>query len=170
MADSHATNSLWLGLGWVDWSLLVVLMLSVLIGLWRGLVFELLSLAAWVLAWIAATWWGPAVSAWLPVPESAGVLRLAAGYVACFVAVLLLGAVLARLVRLLVSATPLRWIDRLLGGAFGAARGLLLLLAVATLVAWTPLGTSPSWTGSFAAQAMQQVTSAWQALRPAAAA
>ena len=41
-------------LGWVDWALLAVLALSIAVGLWRGLVFEVLSLVGWVGAYIAA--------------------------------------------------------------------------------------------------------------------
>ena len=42
------------GLGWVDGVLLAVLVVSLLVGLWRGLVFELMSLLGWVVAYVAA--------------------------------------------------------------------------------------------------------------------
>lgn len=41
-------------IGWVDWALLAVLLASVIVGLVRGLVFEVLSLLGWVAAYIAA--------------------------------------------------------------------------------------------------------------------
>ena len=41
-------------LGWVDLAMLAVLALSVVVGIVRGFVFELLSLAGWIAAWIAA--------------------------------------------------------------------------------------------------------------------
>ena len=47
------------GWGWVDITLAVVLLASVLIGLVRGLVFEVLSLAGWVVAYVAAQWLAP---------------------------------------------------------------------------------------------------------------
>ena len=40
----------------IDWTFLAVLLVSMLIGAWRGLVYELLSLAAWVVAFFAAQW------------------------------------------------------------------------------------------------------------------
>lgn len=40
----------------LDWGLLAVLALSMLLGAWRGLVFEVLSLAGWVLAFVVARW------------------------------------------------------------------------------------------------------------------
>ena len=39
---------------WVDGMLLAVLVVSVVVGLWRGLVFELMSLVGWVAAYVAA--------------------------------------------------------------------------------------------------------------------
>ena len=38
----------------LDWALLAVLATSVLVGLWRGLVYELLSLAGWLVVWFVA--------------------------------------------------------------------------------------------------------------------
>ena len=51
----------------VDWTLLAVLALSVVVGLWRGFVFECLSLAGWVVAWFAAQWGAPHLAVKLPV-------------------------------------------------------------------------------------------------------
>ena len=43
-------------LGWIDWTLLAVLAVSMVIGLMRGFVFEVMSLAGWLVAWFAAQW------------------------------------------------------------------------------------------------------------------
>ncbi|HEV7777785.1 MAG TPA: CvpA family protein, partial [Luteibacter sp.] len=48
-------------MNWVDYTILAVLGISVLIGLFRGLISEVLSLLIWVAAfWIARTF-GPVV-------------------------------------------------------------------------------------------------------------
>ena len=58
----------WLSaLGWVDATLLGVLLLSLLVGVVRGFVFECLSLAGWVVAWFAAQWVSPQLAPHLPV-------------------------------------------------------------------------------------------------------
>ena len=132
----------------LDWALLAVLALSVLVGLWRGLVFELMSLAGWVLAWMVARTWAADVAVWLPVGAADSVLRLGAAYALSFMLTLLLCAVLARLVRGLIAATPLSGIDRLLGAGFGLARGLMVLLVAATLLMWTPAPKSAWWQAS----------------------
>ena len=46
-------------LGWVDIALLAVFGLSVLVGLWRGFVFEIVSLLGWLVAFIIANAAGP---------------------------------------------------------------------------------------------------------------
>jgi len=135
-------------LGWVDWTLLAILAVSVVVGLWRGLVFELMSLVGWIVAYVLAQAYSPLVAAKLQVGEPGSALNQGAGFAATFIAVLLVWALLARVVRMLVRATPLTVLDRLLGAAFGALRGVLLLLAVATVVAFLPAAKSPDWTAS----------------------
>ncbi|MBN8487871.1 MAG: CvpA family protein, partial [Burkholderiales bacterium] len=122
MGPQHSTaTAVWLGLGWIDWILAVLMLVSVLVGLWRGLVYELLSLAAWLMAWLVALNWGPELATRLPLTDAGAAPRVALGYAAAFLGTLILGALLARLLRMLVAATPLRWIDRLLGAVFGIA-------------------------------------------------
>jgi membrane protein required for colicin V production len=154
------------GLGalvWVDWALLAVLLLSVLLGLVRGLVFELLALAGWVVAWFAAVWLAPLAAAWLPAGSASPGVRHAASFAACFLFVLIAWALLARLVRSLVQATPLSLIDRVLGAVFGLLRGGLLLLVLAAVLALTPAAQSADWRRSMGAAWLQ---AAKQALKP----
>ncbi len=135
-------------LGWVDWTLLAVLAVSVLVGLWRGLVFELMSLVGWVVAYVAAQLFSAEVAVHLPIGEPGSALNLSAGFALTFLGVLIAWSLLARLVRLLVHATPLTLVDRSLGAAFGLARGGVLLLVLATLVAFTPAARSQPWQDS----------------------
>jgi membrane protein required for colicin V production len=135
----------WPALAWVDWTLLAVLAASVAIGLWRGLVFEVLSLLGWIAAYIAAQWFAPSVASWLPVGTPGGALNQGAAFAAAFVGALVVWALLARALRTLIHATPLQAIDRVLGAGFGLLRGAVLLLAVATVVSLTPAARSPAW-------------------------
>lgn len=131
--------------GWVDWALLAVLALSVAVGLWRGLVFEVLSLLGWVAAYIAAQVFAPAVAPMLPVGTVGSGLNHAAAFAVTFVVALIAWALAARLLRLVIHATPLQVVDRVLGGGFGLLRGAVLLLAVATIVLLTPAQRAPAW-------------------------
>lgn len=147
----------------IDWLLLGILSVSVVVGLWRGLVFELLSLLGWVVAYVAAQWLAGEVASHLPVGAPGSGVNHAAGFVITFVAVLIAWGLAARLVRMLVSASPLSGLDRLLGGVFGLLRGLLVLLAITTAVAITPAQRSPQWQASKGAA---WCTSLLQTLKP----
>jgi membrane protein required for colicin V production len=132
-------------IGWVDWALLAVLAISLAVGVWRGLVFEVLSLLGWVAAYIAAQVFAPTVAAWLAVGTPGSALNQGVAFAATFVAALIVWALASRLLRALIHATPLAVIDRLLGAVFGLLRGVVLLLAVTTVVALTPAMRSSAW-------------------------
>ena len=150
-------------LHWIDWTLLAVLLLSVGIGLMRGLVFEVLSLAGWLVAWFAAQWAVPQLAPHLPIGAPGSSLNLAASFALAFFAVLIVWALLARLVRMLIHATPLSVPDRLLGAVFGLLRGAVLLLAVATVVELSPAAQSNAWRS---AQGARWLDAALQTLKP----
>jgi len=138
-------------LGWVDIALLSVFGLSVLIGLWRGVVFEILSLLGWVVAFIAANTLGPLLAVYIPLGEVGSPLRLWGAYILIFVLVLVTCTLLARMLRALVSATPLSLVDHLLGGVFGAVRGALILVVAGVLVSLSPYASAPAWKSSHGA-------------------
>ena len=138
-------------LGWVDWTLLALLAVSVLVGLWRGLVFELMALVGWVVAYVVAQVYAAQVAAHVPIGTPASALNAGAGFALTFFGTLIAWSLLARLVQMLVRATPLTLIDRTLGAAFGLVRGGLLLLVLATLIAFTPAVRSQPWQDSHGA-------------------
>jgi membrane protein required for colicin V production len=132
-------------IGWVDVAMLAILGLSMLIGAWRGLVFEVLSLAGWFVAYFAAQAYAPLLAPHLPVGAAGSALQHATAFACAFILALLVWSLAARLVRLLVRATPLKPVDRLFGAAFGIVRGVLALLILGTLIGYTPLAQSPPW-------------------------
>ncbi len=150
-------------LSWTDWTLLAVLAASVLIGLLRGFVFECLSLAGWIVAWFAAQWAAPQLAPSLPVGAPGSALNLAAALSLCFIAALVVWGLAAKLIRMLIHATPLSVPDRLMGAAFGVLRGVVLLLAVSSVLALTPAAQSTAWRGS---QGARWLGSSLQALKP----
>ena len=139
-----------LQLGWVDIALLAVFGLSVLVGLWRGFVFEIVSLLGWLVAFVIANSAGPFLADFVPVASSPEV-KLWIAYIVVFVVILITCTLLARMLRALVAATPLSFVDHLLGGVFGAARGVLVCVVVATLVMLSPYATSTTWKKSHGA-------------------
>jgi membrane protein required for colicin V production len=129
-----------------DWALLGVLFASMVVGLWRGLVYEVLSLAGWVAAFFLAQWLATDVVAWVPfVQNAAPSVQYAVGYVLVFVGSLFVFALLSWLIKKLIESVGLRPVDRVLGGAFGLARGVVLLLALTVVLQLTGLSQSDWW-------------------------
>lgn len=129
----------------VDWIFLAVLAGSLLLGAWRGLVYELVSVLGWIAAFVLAQWWAPEVATRLPLSGVTEPVRYAAAFVLVFVAAAFAGGLLAWLTRKLVQAIGLRPVDRTLGAAFGLVRGVVLLLAAAVVMDLTPLKSSEAW-------------------------
>ncbi|MCX7179690.1 MAG: CvpA family protein [Proteobacteria bacterium] len=134
-----------MGFAAFDCAVVAALVLSCLLGLWRGMVSEVLALLAWVAAFFAArTWSGPAadaLSAWLRDPA----LRQMLGFVAVFVATLLVFAVVRFLLSRLLRAVGLGLVDRFLGMIFGLLRGLLIVLAAVMIGGMTELPRQAWW-------------------------
>jgi len=138
-------------IGWVDAVMLGVIVVSALLGAMRGLTLEVLSLAGWVVAWFAGLWLGPPLAPHLPIGDVGSTLNGIAAFACAFLLVLVLWGLAARMVSALVGRTLLRPFDRGLGAVFGVLRGLVVLLAIATLFTFTPLGTAQGWRDSVGA-------------------
>lgn len=129
----------------VDWILLGVLLFSMALGAWRGLVYEVLSVLGWVVSFFAAQWFAPQVAARLPLQSASEPVRYAAAFVLVFIAAVFAAGLLAFLLKKLVDAIGLRPVDRTLGAAFGLLRGLILLLAATVVMDMTALKSSDWW-------------------------
>jgi membrane protein required for colicin V production len=129
-----------------DWILLGVLFASMVVGLWRGLVYEVLSLAGWVAAFVVAQWLAADVVGWLSFVQAAPAsVQYAVAFAAVFVATVFAAGLLSWLIKKLVETVGLRPVDRTLGGVFGLARGVVLLLALTVVVQLTGLSRDAWW-------------------------
>lgn len=129
----------------LDWILIAVLAASMVLGAVRGLVYEVLSLAGWVAAFVAAQWLAPRAAALLPMGQASEVLRYVAGFAVVFVGVVFGCALLSWLVRKAIEAVGLRPVDRILGAAFGLLRGAVIVLAATVVALMTPLQDTVAW-------------------------
>lgn len=128
-----------------DYIVIAVLALSVLMGLWRGFVGEVLALICWVLAFWAAWTLGPVLAEHFSASISTPSVRVLLGYSLCFAAVLVLGAIVAFVMRKLIAGSGLSGSDRLLGMVFGLVRGAALVTLLVFLVGFTPFSQDPWW-------------------------
>ncbi len=139
-------------MSWPDYAILATVGISVLVGALRGFMSEVFSLVVWVAAFYVAFQFGGDVSTLMEDHVSLPSARTAMGFAGLFIAVLLIGGLLNYLISRLVESTGLSGTDRLLGGVFGAARGLALVVLVLLLAGFTPLPADPWWKGSTSIQ------------------
>ncbi len=132
-------------MNWADYTILAILGLSVLMGLWRGFIGEVLALACWACAFWVAWLLGPALAERFSDSISTPSARILLAYAVCFIAVLIAGAIVTFLMRKLVEGSGLSGSDRLLGMVFGLMRGLALIVLVVLLLGFTPFPRDPWW-------------------------
>ena len=151
---------------WLDYAVVGVFAVSLVVGAWRGLVREVLSILGWIIAFLAASLLagplGPAMPQAIPSPE----LRVAAAYVAVFVVALIATALLGLLLSKIVKAAGLGGVDRMLGMLFGAARGLLIVLVAALLAGLSSAPRQPFWRDSASGPLLAQAAAALKPLLP----
>lgn len=133
---------------WIDYAILVLIMVSAIVGLLRGLVQETFSL----LGWIAAMWvtlrYHQALAFHLAGLITQPGLRLAAAMTGLFLATLIVSKIIGYLIATLIARSPLGFLNRLGGLAFGAARGVLLILILILFAQGAGLTAEPWWSES----------------------
>lgn len=153
-----------------DYVVLGAITLSILIGAWRGVVSEILALAAWVVAFLVARDQAAHVATWLAGQIVDPGIRLAAAFVIVFVGVLILFAVARLLVSRLLGAVGLGSLDRLLGAVFGVLRGLVVVLIGVMLAGMTTLPSAVWWRAAMFAPPLETAVIAAKPWLPAEAA
>ena len=128
-----------------DYGVIAIILLSVGLGAWRGLVGEVLALAAWVVAIVAAWAFGPDVAHALFTGIREPALRLIAGYATVVVAVIVTGAVLRLALRGVLKMIGLSFADRMLGVMFGFTRGLAVVLVLVLIGGVTAAPKAEWW-------------------------
>ncbi|NOT17960.1 MAG: CvpA family protein [Sulfuriferula sp.] len=129
----------------LDFAIVAVLLLSVLLGLMRGGVKEILSLAAWVLAFMAAKTFADTAAVFMPAFITTPAIRYLAGLVLVFIVVMAFMMLLTMLLAESLKAMGLGLFDRLLGLLFGAIRGVLVVTTLVLLAGLTALPKILLW-------------------------
>jgi membrane protein required for colicin V production len=126
-----------------DFVVIGILLLSALLGLWRGLVHELMALLGWPFALILCKLFAGDLAPLLPLKQDT--VRMVVAYALVFIAALIVWSVLTRLLAKLLKAVGTGWSDKLLGGLFGLVRGAMLLLVLVWMVGLTNYFQKPFW-------------------------
>jgi len=110
----------------VDIVIVLASLASVIVGWFRGLVREAISIASLLIAIWAAMHLGPYAGGWLGGTIDSSELQMWAGRFLVFVVILALGAFLGWGISKIIHMTGLSKTDRTLGGCFGLLRAALL--------------------------------------------
>ncbi len=140
-----------------DYVVTGIVSLSLLFGLWRGVVGEIIALLAWALAIFAALEFGSLVGRTVFVGMADPAMQTLAGCVLIFVGVLVVMSLLRMAVKSMVKALGLSMSDRLLGMVFGLARGVLVCMVLVGLGGMTAAPTQSWWRGASLAAPLETV-------------
>jgi len=132
-------------MNWPDYAILGVIAISILVGVLRGFIMEVFALLVWVAAFFVAYLFSGDVAVLMEDSVTLPSARIAMAFTGLFIAVLLVGGLINYLLGRLVVSTGLSGTDRLLGGVFGAARGLALVVILLLVAGLTPLPADPWW-------------------------
>jgi len=121
---------------------------SALLGLLRGFVGIIVGTLSWLLAAWAAFLFGHDAAQWWAAPDVPGAGHLAGGYIGVFVAVMVAAGLVGMLLKAMIRLTLLGGIDRMLGGALGLLRGVVLAAIALLIGGYTPLPREEAWQDS----------------------
>ena len=128
-----------------DYTVIVIIAVSVLLGWWRGLVYEALSLAGWVAAYFMARWLASSVAIYIPASVGTQSIREMIAFAGIFIATLMVSAIVAWGISKLIKLASLGGLDGFFGALFGVVRGVLLVLLLVLLAGTTGVKNEVFW-------------------------
>ncbi len=128
-----------------DYAVLVIVGLSIIISMMRGLLAEVLSIMGWIAAFFVARTYSSQLAPMMPTEIPTESLRILASFVTLFVATFLVTSLLAIALTTIFKKIGLGWLNRLLGGLFGFARGMLIVCIFVFLAGLTSIPKDERW-------------------------
>ena len=128
-----------------DYAVLVIIGLSIILSVMRGLVAEVLSIAGWVAAFFVAKTYTSEILPMMPLDIPTESLRVLAAFLVLFLATLLVATLLAIALSAILKKIGLGWLNRLLGALFGIVRGLLIVCIIVFLAGLTDIPKDTRW-------------------------
>ena len=149
-----------------DWVVLGIVIISAMVGAFRGFIRESLSLLAWVVAiWLAFHYSG-SFSDYLSSYINNGTVRILVVASVMILGVMLLSNLLKSLILWVLNKTGLIAFDRVLGLVFGTVRGLLICMLMVQLLSLTGLADQSWWQYSRLVDPMKNAASKMSDILP----
>ena len=128
-----------------DYAVIVIVSLSVIVSVMRGLLKEVLAILGWVVAFYVAKTYSSQILPMMPVEIPTESLRMLASFLVLFVATLILSSLLAIALASIFKKMDLGWLNRSLGALFGLARGVLIVGIIVFLAGLTSIPQDARW-------------------------
>lgn len=135
-------------LGILDIIFLSLIIISSLRGAFRGMIQELISLAALFISLLLAAVFYPDGTKWIQARSSLGESATLISFICIFVAAFILFKLLQKAIVYLINETPFESVDKLLGFFFGILEGLLICFLIVYLIDFQEIIDLGKWTGS----------------------
>ncbi len=139
-----------------DYAVIAIILLSALVGWWRGFMYELFSLIGWIAAYIVARTYSEQALPFVPLAVGAENIRSAAAFAALFIVTLIVSALFAWFLARLAKFAGLSGMDGKFGAIFGMLRGGLVVIALVWLGGLTDLPQLPFWRNAMSSKPLQQ--------------
>lgn len=124
---------------WVDLGIIAIIGLSILTGLIRGFIKELIALAVWILAFWLAYHYAFSLDPWLQKYIQDKTARIVTGFIIILIGTLISGGIVNALLSFILKRSGLSGTDRILGMGFGFIRGLFIVALIIVMVQMTSL-------------------------------
>jgi len=136
----------------LDLVLLALTAISVVLGVWRGVIRESFSVIAWLAGFPIANYFASDVRHWMDLSDTSPAVAYMLAWVLVFVLVWLVCHVLSAALSSVLSVVGLGLFNRLFGAVFGLTRAALALMVFAILVGLTPAANDLLWQSSWVVQ------------------
>ncbi len=139
-----------------DYAVIAIMVLSALVGWWRGFMYELFSLIGWLAAYIVARTFSAELMPYIPAAAGTENIRSATAFAVLFIATLIVGALFAWFLARLAKFAGLSGMDGKFGAIFGMLRGGMVVIALVWLGGLTDLPKLPFWRNALSSKPLQQ--------------
>ena len=131
----------------IDYVILGIVLVSVLLGFFRGFLSEAWSLLSWIVAIWAALKFSGVIEPYIGEAVASPALQVWLGRIFVFATVLILGGLISGLVGMLLSRSGrgLSGTDRMLGMVFGLGRGVVIIGLLTVVAQYLHLPKEPWW-------------------------
>lgn len=150
----------------VDFAIVAIVLISLLVGMFRGFIREALSLASWIVALWVAYLYATAGATYLEAHINQLPLRVTAAFTAIFVVALIGASVVSHLLCRLFAVSGISGLDRSLGLLFGAGRGALIVAALILAAIFMDMAAQPWWRESLLVAHFTPLTDLLRSLMP----